>query len=131
MDCKATVEMRDSSRNGKSRTQTKASDHDMGNKAKYILCGILDEDSAALHITFGNSSKTSDFMVDNLQNWWNTLTKPEQNTIKLIQIKVDNSSENSGTRTQFLNRMVAFSDQIGTPLNGVVLPALSQQVQPH
>jgi hypothetical protein len=49
MDCKATVELGDSSRNGRSRTQVKASDHDMGNKAKYIPCGILDEDSGALH----------------------------------------------------------------------------------
>ena len=47
------VEVGDSSRHGKSRTQTKASDHDMGDKAEYIPYGILDEDTGALHISFG------------------------------------------------------------------------------
>ena len=55
MDCKATVKLGDSSRPGKSRTQIKASDHDMGDKAEYIPCGILDEDTGALHISFGQS----------------------------------------------------------------------------
>lgn len=130
MDCKATVEIGDSSRNGKSRTQIKASDHDMGVQAKYIPCGILDEDSGALHLTFGNSAKTSDFMVDNLQNWWNTMTELEQNQIKLIQIKVDNGSENSGVRTQFLNRLVAFSDQIGTSIQLLYFPPYHSKYNP-
>lgn len=130
MDCKATVELGDSSRNGKARTQTKACDHDMGNKAKYIPCGILDEDAGALHIAFGNSYKTSDFMVDNLQNWWNTMTKPEQKNIQMIQIKVDNGSENSGVRTQFLNRLVALSDQIGTSIQLLYYPPYHSKYNP-
>ena len=66
IDCKATVEMGDSSRNGKSRTQTKASDHDMGDKVKYIPCGILDEDSGALTHRFWQ------FCQNGVTSWWIT-----------------------------------------------------------
>jgi hypothetical protein len=50
------------------------------------------------------------------------MTELEQNKIRLIQIKVDNGSENSGVRTQFLNRRVAFSDQIGTSIQLLYFP---------
>ena len=65
-------------------------------------------------------------MVDNLQNWWNTTTELEQEKIKLIQLKVDNGSENSGVRTQFLNRLVAFSDQIGTSIQLLYYPPIER-----
>ena len=69
-------------------------------------------------------------MVDNLQNWWNTTTELEQEKIKLIQIKVDNGSENSGVRTQFLNRLVAFSDQIGTSIQLLYYPPYHSKYNP-
>ncbi|AUB35218.1 Transposase [Nostoc flagelliforme CCNUN1] len=46
----------------------------MGCKEKYIPCGIVDEDNGQLHIIFGSSYKTSDFIVDNLIHWWKTIT---------------------------------------------------------
>src|SRR5215510_7194405 len=55
IDCKATVKIGEFSRGGVPRGDNRASDHDMGCKEKYIPCGIVDEDSAALHITFGSS----------------------------------------------------------------------------
>ena len=130
MDCKATVEVGDSSRRGKSRMAVKASDHDLGDKVKSIPCGILDEDTGALHISFGQSAKTSDFMVDNLQDWWRTMTQPEQQTIKLVQLKLDNGPENSGVRTQFLNRLVGFSDQIGKPIQLLYYPPYHSKYNP-
>jgi hypothetical protein len=51
-------------RGGLTRGDNQASDHDMGCKEKYVPCGIVDEDSAELTITFGSSYKTSDFIVD-------------------------------------------------------------------
>ncbi len=69
-------------------------------------------------------------MVDNLQNWWNTTAELEQEKIKLIQIKVDNGSENSGVRTQFLNRLVAFSDQIGKPIQLLYYPPYHSKYNP-
>ena len=70
MDCKATLNIGDYSRGGKTRGASQASDHDMGCQEKYSPCGIVDEDSGALHISFGSSYKTSDFIVDTVQQWW-------------------------------------------------------------
>jgi Rhodopirellula transposase DDE domain len=69
-------------------------------------------------------------MVDNLQDWWNTLSKREHKTIQMIQIKVDNGSENSGIRTQFLNRLVAFSDQIGKSIQLLYYPPYHSKYNP-
>jgi hypothetical protein len=71
----------------------------MGCGEKYIPCGIVDEDSGQLYINFGSSFKTSDFIVDTLEQWWKTLTDQEQTDCHLIQIKVDNGPESSGVRT--------------------------------
>lgn len=120
----------DFSRNGKTRTQTKACDHDMGCAIKYTPCGILDEDSGALHLSFGNSFKTSDFMVDNIQQWWNTLTQTAQQKIELIQLKMDNGPESSGVRTQFLNRLVAFCEDIGKPIQLLYYPPYHSKYNP-
>jgi len=115
MDCKATVNIGDYSRRGKTRGNNQASDHDMGCTEKYIPCGIVDESSGQLHINFGSSYKTSDFIVDSLIQWWNTITPSQRIDIELIQIKADNGPESSGIRTQFLNRMVELVDQINIP----------------
>jgi len=66
MDCKATVNIGAFSRGGQTRGDHKASDHDLGCKEKYIPCGIVDEETAQLYVTFGSSAKTSDVIVDTL-----------------------------------------------------------------
>ena len=78
IDCKATVAIGDVSRGGLTRGDHRACDHDLGLHEKYIPCGIVDEDSAQLHITFGSSFKTSDFIVDALEAWWAALEETEQ-----------------------------------------------------
>ena len=102
----------------------------MGCKEKYVPCGIVDEDSDQLHITFGSSYKTSDFIVDTLEQWWETLTNQEQQQCELIQIKVDNGPESSGVRTQFLNRMVKLSDTIGKPIQLLYYPPYHSKYNP-
>ena len=69
-DCKATVKIGPFSRGGVTRGDNQADDHDLGCKEKYIPCGIVDEDSAELTITFGSSYKTSDFIVDTMAAKW-------------------------------------------------------------
>jgi hypothetical protein len=116
IDCKATVHIGDVSRGGLTRGDHKACDHDLGLKEKYIPCGIVGEDGGQLHITFGSSYKTSDFIVDTLEAWWATLEGAEQRAIARLQIKMDNGPESSGKRTRFLQRMVAFCDAISKPI---------------
>ena len=52
MDCKATVNIGDYSRGGKTRGDNKANDHDMGCKENYTPFGIVNEDTGELHFTF-------------------------------------------------------------------------------
>ena len=102
----------------------------MAVKEKYIPCGILDEDSRQLYLNFGSSYKTSDFIVDSLSLWWDMIPQLEKQQIDLIQIKMDNGSENSGVRTQFLNRMVELSDNIGKPIQLLYFPPYHSKYNP-
>jgi Rhodopirellula transposase DDE domain len=117
IDCKATVKIGEFARGGVTRGDHRASDHDMGCKEKYIPCGIVDEDSAARHSTFGRSYKTSDFIVDTIAAKWNAMAEQEKAKTSLMQIKMANGPESSGRRTQFLSRMVQFADVINRPIH--------------
>lgn len=130
IDCKATVYIGDVSRGGLTRGDYEACDHDLGLKEKYIPCGIVEEDRAQLHITFGSSYKTSDFIVDTLEAWWAALDEAEQVAMARLQIKMDNGPESSGKRTQFLHRMVAFCDAIGKPIQLLYYPPYHSKYNP-
>jgi Rhodopirellula transposase DDE domain len=130
IDCKATVALGEVSRGGLTRGDHRACDHDLGLKEKYIPCGIVDEDSAQLHITFGSSAKTSDCIVDALEAWWAALDKAQQVAMARLQIKMDNGPESSGIRTQFLHRMVQFADQIGKPIHLLYYPPYHSKYNP-
>ena len=110
------------SRGGLTRGDHQASDHDMGCKEKYIPCGIVDEDNAELTITFGSSSKTSDFIVDALTAKWEAMPEQEKADTRLMQLTMDNGPESSGRRTQFLWRMVQLADAIHTPIQLLYYP---------
>ncbi len=130
MDCKATVKIGNYSRGGKTRGNNQAQDHDMGAQEKYLPCGILDEDTGQLYLNFGSSYKTSDFIVDSLSLWWDRIPHPEKQQLDLIQIKVDNGPESSGVRTQFLKRMVEFTDQIGKSIQLLYFPPYHSKYNP-
>nr|WP_199756067.1 transposase [Chroococcidiopsis cubana] len=115
---------------GQTRGDNQASDHDFGTGEQYIPCGIVDEESGQMHLSFGSSSKTSDFIVDTLFEWWNDLTPDQQQQTQRIQLKVDNGSESSGVRTQFLKRMVEFVDQIGKPIHLLYYPPYHSKYNP-
>ena len=130
IDCKATVKIGEFSRGGLTRGDNRACDHDMGCKEKYVPCGIVDEDSGELHITFGSSYKTSDFIVDTIEAKWNAMEKQEQAAASLIQIKMDNGPESSGRRTQFLSRMVQLADVIHKPIQLLYYPPYHSKYNP-
>lgn len=79
---------------------------------------------------FGRSAKTSDFIVDTLEDWWHDLPPDQQQQTQQIQLKVDNGSESSGIRTQFLKRMVAFADHIGIPIHLLYYPPYHSKYNP-
>ena len=83
-----------------------------------------------LHITFGSSSKTSDFIVDALEAWWAALDEGAQVAMARLQIKMDNGPESSGKRTQFLQRMVAWCDAMGQPIHLLYSPPYHSKYTP-
>jgi hypothetical protein len=124
------VHIGDFSRGGLTRGDHKACDHDLGYTEKYIPCGMVDEDTGQLSITFGSSSKTSDFMVDALEARWNAMGAQEKAATELLQMKMDNGPESSGVRTQFLHRMVQFADHIGKPIHLLYYPPYHSKYNP-
>jgi len=123
MDTKATVDVGDYSRYGRSRglEPVKALDHDMRPKEKLVPGGILEPVSGRSFIFFTGSNKTSDFLVDGLILWWNK-RKQDLPDVKRIVINMDNGPECSGRRSQFLKRMVEFSDMTGLTVRMAYYP---------
>jgi hypothetical protein len=130
MDCKATVNIGEYSRGGKTRGDNQAADHDMGCKEKHTPFGLVDEDGGQLRLVFGSSAKTSDFIVDSLEAWWENLPPEERDGFSLLQIKADNGPESNGRRTQFLKRMVGFADLIGKPVQLLYYPPYHSKYNP-
>lgn len=123
MDTKATVDVGDYSRYGRSRglEPVKALDHDMQPKEKLVPGGILEPVSGRSFIFLTGSYKTSDFMVDGLILWWNE-RKQDLPDVKRIVINMDNGPECSGRRSQFLKRMVEFCDTTGLTVHMAYYP---------
>lgn len=71
--------------------------------------GILEVDAGQLNLIFGTSRDTSDFVADCLQQWWaeRRIVYPH---IRRLQIDLDNGPEIGSSRTQFMKRLVEFSD---------------------
>jgi hypothetical protein len=112
------------------RGDRRACDHDMVCDGKHTPCGILDENMDKLYIQFGSSAKTSDFIIDTLQGWWDGFSAEEQQAIPLLQIKMDNGPESSGVRTQFLKRIVEWVDQIQKPIHLLYYPPYHSKYNP-
>ena len=123
MDTKAAVHVGEYSRSGRSRgvVAVKANDHDMGVKEKLVPGGVLEPVSGKSFLFFGTNYKTSDFMADGLILWW-TLIGQYLLGLKQLVINLDNGPECSGRRSQFLLRMIEFSDMTGLRIRLVYYP---------
>jgi len=96
-------------------------DHDPPAKTKWTPLGVLLLATGALTLIFTSSRETSDFWVDALQAWWLSV-KAKQGAIKRLVIYLDNGPKNSGTRTQWLKRLVQFADWSGLEIRLVYYP---------
>jgi hypothetical protein len=130
IDGKATVLIGDVSRGGLTRGDNHACDHDWGLHEKYMPCGIVDEESGQVPMTFGSSSKTSDCLVDALEAWWAALDETEPVAMTRLQITMDNGPESRGRRTPFLHRMVTLCDAIGKPIQRLYDPPYHSKDNP-
>lgn len=101
---------------GKNRTDSdgevpKGWDHDPPAKVKLTPWGVLNLLTGALLIVFG-SAESRDFWGDCLTLWW-TQVRASFPRVKRLVIYLDNGPNNSGSRTQFLKRLIEFADWSG------------------
>jgi transposase len=85
--------------------------------------------SGALTLIFSSSAETSDFWADALKLWWLSV-KGQVGPIKRLVIYLDNGPKNSGTRTQWLRRMVEFADWSGLEIRLVYYPPYHSKYNP-
>ena len=112
LDTKAKVKIGEFSRGGlaRGREAVSASDHDMHPDAVLTPAGILEVDTHQLNVIFGTSRDTSDFVADCLDLWWSDRQTAYPGVRRLL-IDLDNGPEIASSRTQFMKRLVEFSDR--------------------
>jgi len=123
VDTKATIHVGDYSRKGKSRglEPVKALDHEMMPKEKLVPGGVVETQTGKAFLFFTSSNKTSDFLTDGIDLWWNS-RKESLGDVNRLVINMDNGPECSGRRTRFLQRMVEFADTTGLEVRLVYYP---------
>ncbi len=87
-----------------------AADHDMHPDAVLAPAGILEVEVRQLNVIFGTSRDTSDFVADCLESWWSRRQGAYPGVRRLL-IDLDNGPEIASARTQFMKRLVEFSDR--------------------
>ncbi len=99
------------SRGGMARGQAAvhAADHDMQPLAVLAPAGILEVEHGQLNVVFGTSRDTSDFVADCLELWWAN-RRAVYPRVRRLLINLDNGPEIASSRTQFMKRLVEFSD---------------------
>ena len=90
--------------------------------------GILVLATGALTLIFG-AHETSDFWVDGLKLWWGQV-RQQMGSIRRLVIYLDNGPNNSGSRTQFLKRMLEFADWSGLEIRLVYYPPYHSKYNP-
>jgi hypothetical protein len=85
--------------------------------------------SGALTLIFTSSRETSDFWADALKVWWLSV-EGKVGPVKRLVIYLDNGPKNSGTRTQWIKRMVEFCDWSGLEIQLVYYPPYHSKYNP-
>jgi hypothetical protein len=129
LDAKATVNVGPFSRKGRSRTGTKAADHDFKPVAKLTPFGIFLPEYDDLTFYMARSKVTSDFIVDRLRDWWE-VNKVRFPDVTRLVLNLDNGPENHSRRTQFLKRMVGFAREYGLDIDLAYYPPYHSKYNP-
>ena len=129
IDAKAAVNIGPFSRRGRSRTGTKAADHDFKPEATLTPFGIFVPEADDLWLYMTRSKVTSDFIVDRLEQWWQEV-RPRFLRVKTLVINLDDGPENHSRRTQFLKRIVAFARTSGLHVHLAYYPPYHSKYNP-
>ncbi len=107
----------------------RAADHDMHPDAVLAPAGILEVDSHQLNLVFGTSRDTSDFVADCLELWWNS-RRAVYPAVRRLLVDLDNGPEIASSRTQFMKRLVEFSDRHQLTLELAYYPPYHSKYNP-
>jgi hypothetical protein len=129
LDAKAPVLIGPFSRGGKGRKGNKGADHDFKPWGKLTPFGIFLPDHKELNFYFTHSKVTSDFMVDRLDDWWQSNQKHHTKVRKLL-LDLDNGPENHSRRTQFVYRLVLWAQATGLTIELVYYPPYHSKYNP-
>ena len=129
LDAKAAVHVGPFSRRGRSRTKTKAADHDFKPEATLTPFGIFLPEHDDLWLYMARSKVTSDFIADRLEQWWREVRLRFLN-VKTLVINLDNGPENHSRRTQFLKRIVDFARKYGVVVQLAYYPPYHSKYNP-
>jgi transposase len=129
IDAKATVNIGPFSRRGRSRTGTKAADHDFKPEATLTPFGIFLPEHDDLWLYMACSKITSDFIVDRLEQWWEEV-RLRFLGVKTLVINLDNGPENHSRRSQFLKRIVGFARKYGLVVQLAYYPPYHSKYNP-
>ena len=106
-----------------------AADHDMHPDAVLAPAGILEVAAGQLNVVFGTSRDTSDFVADCLELWW-TNRRAAHPGVRRLLIDLDNGPEIASSRTQFMKRLVDFSDRHQLTLELAYYPPYHSKYNP-
>ncbi len=129
MDAKATVLLGNFSREGYSRIEVKALDHDFRSDEKVTPFGIFLPQYNKAFIFLTNSAVTADFMVDCLRDVWLTIQE-DFTQVQSIVLNLDNGPENNSRRTQFMQRMSEFVDEFQLTIQLAYYPPYHSKYNP-
>ncbi len=129
IDAKATVNPGPFSRRGRSRTGTRAADHDFKPVATLTPFGIFLPQYDDLWLYMARSKVTSDFIVDRLEQWWQEV-RLRFLSVRTLVINLDNGPENHSRRTQFLKRIVEFARRFGLVVQLAYYPPYHSKYNP-
>jgi transposase len=129
IDAKAAVNIGPFSRRGRSRTGTKAADHDFKPEATLTPFGIFLPRYDDLWLYMTRSKVTSDFIVDRLEQWWQEV-RLRFLSVKTLVINLDNGPENHSRRTQFLKRIVEFARKFDVVVQLAYYPPYHSKYNP-
>jgi hypothetical protein len=129
LDTKATVKLGPFSRGGYSRTGNGGADHDFESVGQLTPFGIFVPEYDELDLYFTPSKVTSDFMVDALDEWWYR-NRDRFAWVRQVVVDLDNGPENHSRRTQFLYRVVQFSQKYQVAVQLAYYPPYHSKYNP-
>jgi len=123
VDVKAKVKIGNLSRKGYSRNLNapKTDDHDHHWTDVLVPFGLHEINTDNTFLRFGNSKETPDFIVDCLEWWWEQ-RQFMADDYDLLMIDLDNGASVASRTRRFLQRIVAFAQLIGIPIQLVYYP---------